>query len=195
MIPLLVATSNPGKLKEFKGLLSSKFLCDPLPPQTPIVVEDGTTYRENALKKAKGYFEKFQRAVLSDDSGLEVDSLQGAPGVDSATYGGENLTWPQRWALLNERLEAIAKDPPTARFRCVLCYYDGVGPAHFFEGTTEGTISLLPKGTEGFGYDPIFYSSELKKTLGEALPSEKARVSHRARAVSKFLTWASDNVS
>ncbi|MCX6102400.1 MAG: RdgB/HAM1 family non-canonical purine NTP pyrophosphatase [Proteobacteria bacterium] len=195
MISLLVATSNPGKLKEFKGLLSAKFLCVPLPLHTPVVVEDGTTYRENALKKAKGYFEIFQSAVLSDDSGLEVDSLQGAPGVDSATYGGENLTWPQRWALLNERLEAIAKAPSTARFRCVLCYYDGMGPAHFFEGTTEGTISLLPKGTEGFGYDPIFYSSELKKTLGEALPSEKARVSHRARAVSKFLTWASDNVS
>jgi XTP/dITP diphosphohydrolase len=192
---LLVATSNSGKLKEFNGLLNSKFICESLPPQTPVVVEDGKTYRENALKKAKGYFEIFRKPILSDDSGLEIDILKGAPGVDSAIYGGEDLAWPERWKFLYDELDKIKAINPTARFRCVLCYYDGVNPPQFFEATTEGHISTHPKGNQGFGYDPIFYSSELKKTLGVASAEEKAKVSHRARAVRKFLSWINNNDS
>jgi len=192
---LLVATSNSGKLKEFNGLLNSKFICESLPPQTPVVVEDGKTYCENALKKAKGYFEVFRKPILSDDSGLEIDVLKGAPGVDSAIYGGEDLAWPERWKFLYDELDKVKAIKPTARFRCVLCYYDGVNSAQFFEATTEGHISTHPKGNQGFGYDPIFYSSELEKTLGEATAEEKAKVSHRARAVRKFLSWINNNDS
>lgn len=195
MKSLLIATSNLGKLKEFKGLLGTQFVCESLPPETPTVLEDGRTYRENALKKAKGYFEIFRKPILSDDSGLEIDILKGAPGVDSAIYGGEGLTWPERWKFLYEELDKAKAIKSTARFRCVLCYYDGANSGQFFEATTEGHISLRPEGNQGFGYDPIFYSLELGKTLGEATVEEKAKVSHRARAVQKFLTWAHNNVS
>ncbi len=189
MTSLLVATSNQGKLKEFSELLKPLFQCDSLPANILAVVEDGRTYRENALKKAQGYFNMFCRPVLSDDSGLEVDVLNGAPGVDSAIYGGDNLSWSSRWDFLYSELGDSLKSKPLARFRCVLCYYDGVNEPQFFEATTEGCISSEPKGGHGFGYDPIFYSTELGKTLGEASPDEKSRISHRARAVQKFLTF------
>lgn len=195
MKSLLIATSNLGKLKEFKGLLGAQFVCESLPPETPVVVEDGKTYRENALKKAKGYFEMVKKPILSDDSGLEIDILKGAPGVDSAVYGGEGLTWSERWNFLYGELNKAKAINPTARFRCVLCYYDGVNSGQFFEATTEGHISPHPEGNQGFGYDPVFYSSELGKTLGEATAEEKAKVSHRARAVHKFLSWAHNNDS
>jgi len=189
LIPLLVATSNPGKLKEFSQLLRPMFLCESLPPNTFPVLEDGKTYRENALKKAEGYFKRFNKPVLSDDSGLEIDALGGAPGVDSAIYGGESISWPARWDFLYQQLGDLRQTNPLARFRCVLCYYDGVNPPRLFEATTEGHINSKPKGTGGFGYDPIFYSRELGKTLGEAGSDEKALISHRARAVKKFIDF------
>jgi XTP/dITP diphosphohydrolase len=192
---LLIATTNAGKLKEFQGLLRGHFQCEPLPAHVVAVVEDGKTYQENVLKKAKGYFELFKRPVLADDSGLELDCLNGAPGIDSAHYGGEKLTWKERWNFLFQELASLGISRPKARFRCVLCYYDGVVPPLFFEATTDGYIAQGPLGTEGFGYDPIFYSSDLGKTLGEATPSEKSLVSHRARAVKKFLDWFQDNVT
>jgi XTP/dITP diphosphohydrolase len=192
---LLIATSNQGKFKEFQSLLASTFLCEPLPPNTPVVLEDGKTYRENALKKARGYYEMFAGPVLADDSGIEVDGLGGAPGVDSATFGGKDLSWPERWNHLFQKLTQLSPTERAARFRCVLCYYDGSNPPQFFEGTTEGYIAHSAAGTQGFGYGPIFYSIDLGRTLGEADSIDKDRVSHRARAVKSFLEWFRKNVS
>ena len=189
MKSLLVATTNAGKFQEFSELLKPVFRCSTLSKDTPLVVEDGTTYKENALKKAKEYFERFKVPVLSDDSGLEVDVLGGAPGVSSAIFGGESLSWPDRWNFLYTQLGEHRLLRPSARFRCVLCYYDGVSSPRFFEATTEGCISPSPVGSSGFGYDPIFFSADLGKSLGEASLHEKGSVSHRARAAKKFLDF------
>ena len=132
---------------------------------------------------------KLGKAVLADDSGLEVDALDGLPGLDSANYGGVDISWPERWNYLFKNIDASRNKQRAARFRCVLCYYDGKNPPQYFEATTEGQIADGPKGIGGFGYDPIFWSSELGKTLGEASAEEKALVSHRARATKKFLEW------
>lgn len=192
---LLIATSNLGKFKEFESLLSPVFVCEPLPPKTPAPIEDGNTYRENAKKKAEAYFTIFRKPVLADDSGLEVDALGGAPGVDSADFGGEQISWQQRWDYLYQQLKKVEATQSPARFRCVLCYFDGIDKPHFFEATTEGYIASSPSGNQGFGYDPIFYSTDLLKTLGEASSAEKGRISHRARATQRFLDWFNNNVS
>lgn len=187
---LLFASSNKGKLEELRSyfrLHLPKLKClgpEDLGKQAPEVEETGTTYRENAWLKARAYFDLFGVPVLADDSGLEVDALNGGPGVLSARYGGADVTWPQRWAHLWKDLRGKA-EPWTARFRCVLCYFDGKTP-RYFEGTVEGCIIASAGGRSGFGYDPIFFSNDLKKTFGEATAAEKDRVSHRARALNEF---------
>jgi XTP/dITP diphosphohydrolase len=192
---LLLATSNPGKIGEFQALLSAHFLClSPGHPQVsslqaPEVTEDGATYFENALKKARAYQEVYRMPVLADDSGLEVDVLEGRPGVYSARFGGATISWEKRWQLLFAQLAGFSPDRWTGQFRAVLCYYDG-GLPHFFEGTTRGCLTAAPRGSEGFGYDPIFVSDDLAKTFAEASQEEKSRVSHRGKAVREFLSWA-----
>lgn len=193
---LLIATQNAGKLAEFRALLGARFECLALNDPhwrgivCPDVVEDGSTYFENCLKKAMTYFGKYRTPVLADDSGLEVDGLQGGPGIHSARFGGESLGWPQRWELMISHLRGQDTAAWRARFRCVLCYYDGQGVPVFFQATSEGHIVAEPKGQKGFGYDPIFFSDELGKTFAEASGPEKDRVSHRGRAVSAFLAAA-----
>lgn len=194
MKPLLIATSNQGKIAELKALLGGEFLCESADPRAPEVVEDGRTYCENAEKKARAFFSVYQLPVLSDDSGLEIDALNGEPGLYSARFGGVALSWPDRWKYVLSALQDVAEPFWTARFRAVLCYFDGK-KAHFFEGLTEGRIVAQPKGENGFGYDPIFYSTELGKTFGEASETEKSQVSHRARAAQHFLQWSLKNVS
>lgn len=199
MRTLLIATSNRGKTREFKRLLGDRFsILTPLDPpaiqkspKPPVVPETGETYFENALVKALRYFDAYKMPVLADDSGLEVDCLRGAPGVYSAIYGGEKISAAERWAHL---LDAIRKSgvpqPWTARFRSVVCYYDGKSVPWYAEGTCEGKILPEPVGTEGFGYDPIFWSAELGQGFGVAEEAAKNRVSHRARAVAEFLKAA-----
>lgn len=181
---LLLASSNAGKLKEFEGLIGDAFEVV-LAPHALEVIEDGETYFENALKKAMAYWAAFKTPVLSDDSGLEVDALGGRPGLYSARYGGEKIGWPERWAHLHGEL--AGKADWSARFRCVLCHYDGVSVPRFFQATAEGKIVAEPRGGKGFGYDPIFFSSDLGRTFGEATDAEKARVSHRALAAKVFV--------
>lgn len=188
LAPLLIATQNQGKLKEFRRLLDRHFTCSAL-SESFEVIENGKDYRENALIKANAFFEKFQIPVLADDSGLEVDALGGSPGLLSARFGGEALTWPERWSFLHAKLSGYPEETWTASFKCALCYFDGREAASFFEGSTAGKIVSNPRGDRGFGYDPIFYSPELQKTFGEAHPDEKERVSHRAHAIKKFLQW------
>lgn len=196
MSTLLLATSNRGKAKEFKKLLPANITllttADPAAvercPKPPKVPEIGTTYYENVLVKALRYFEAYRMPVLADDSGLEVDCLGGRPGVDSAVFGGESLSAAERWTLLlSEIRKTAAPQPWSARFRCVLCFYDGSTPPVFAQGTCEGKILPEPLGTEGFGYDPVFFSSELRQGFGVADEADKNRVSHRARAVQSFL--------
>lgn len=193
MKQVLISTSNAGKIKELSALLGGRFeVLSPVHARFhdktfPKVVEDGETYFENALRKAMAFYKVYQVPVLSDDSGLEVDCLNGAPGVISADYGGEKLSWWERWQVLLKNVSTFPPEQRTARFRCVLCYYDGTGVPIFFQGTTEGRIAAEPKGDRGFGYDPIFYSTALNKTFGEADATEKMHVSHRAHAVAAFL--------
>ncbi|MEZ4750716.1 MAG: RdgB/HAM1 family non-canonical purine NTP pyrophosphatase [Bdellovibrionota bacterium] len=187
--PLLIATTNKGKLAEFKLYLDGVVECagasDPLE-----VDEDGTTYWENALKKALRFYEKFQRPVLSDDSGLEVDVLNGVPGVYSARYGGLDISWEARWAHLYQEIAATgAVGPHTGAFVCVLCYYDGRNPPVFFQGKATGQVVEPPRGDQGFGYDPIFESRLLRKTFAEMNPKEKQTASHRGEALRQFSVW------
>jgi XTP/dITP diphosphohydrolase len=196
MSVVLLATSNRGKAKEFKKLLQGHFnlvtTSDPPAiercPTPPRVPETGTTYFENVLVKALRYFEIYRLPVLADDSGLEVDCLSGRPGVDSAILGGETLSAAERWAvLLAEIRRSKVPQPWTARFRSVLCFYDGKSVPVFAHGTSEGRILPEPLGTEGFGYDPVFFSSELGQGFGVASEVDKNRVSHRAKAVQSLL--------
>lgn len=194
MPTLFLATSNLGKIGEFRDLLKGFTLTHPSQAEfesltPPEVVEDGLTYYENALKKALRYFEMYRRPVLADDSGIEVDALYGAPGVNSAYFGGEKISWAERWQHLWKQLSGVPQGEWTARFRAVLCYYDGQNPPRFFEGVTEGKVLPTPRGNDGFGYDPIFFSKDLGKSFGEASALEKHRASHRARAVQAFLEW------
>jgi XTP/dITP diphosphohydrolase len=188
LIPLLIATHNPHKLIEFEKLLSSLFSCEQADPSWPTPRETGTTYRENAEIKARSLWAHSKRPCLADDSGLEIDSLKGEPGVHSADFGGENISWSARWNYVYAKLAATGEKKHLARFRCVLCYFDGKVPL-FFEGVTEGEIASTPKGAKGFGYDPIFYSYALKTTFGEAADEQKAAVSHRAAAAQKLLSY------
>lgn len=194
-LPLLLASTNRGKITEFESLLSSVLKCaSPLSKEfatvaIPNVVEDGATYYENALKKALAFQKIFRVPVLSDDSGLEVDVLGGRPGVHSARYGGEKISWTERWNHLYGELQGHNIGERTARFRCVLCYFDGKKVPQFFEGVAEGRITDRPQGSQGFGYDPLFFSPVLNKTFGQATKEEKDLVSHRSEAVRRFIAW------
>lgn len=192
-LPLIIATTNPGKLEEFRLLLSSLFDCHPFAPLS--VKENGTSYRENALKKAFAYFKSAQLPTLADDSGLEIDALGSRPGIESARYGGEALSFPERWELLWKELKNVHHKKWHATFRCVLCYVDSKQDPHYFEGITRGLLLPSPAGKGGFGYDPIFYSDELCKSFGDATSSEKQLASHRAKACQQFLHWANANLT
>ena len=146
------------------------------------MVEDGATYADNALLKARSYAARSGLLTLADDSGLEVDALGGAPGVRSARYAGEDASDAQRCALLLRNLEGVPDEARTARFRCVIALAWPDGRTALAEGVCDGRISQALSGAHGFGYDPIFFVPEYGRTMAE-LPSEvKNRISHRARA-------------
>ena len=192
MNSLLLATTNPGKIKEFKKLLAGRVPCREAYEPIPKIIEDGKTYQENALKKAQAFYEIYQGPVLADDSGLEVDVLRGQPGIHSARFGGENIDWTERFAFLFTKLSDYPPDLWTARFRCVLCLYSSQG-TQFFEETCEGKIVPVPSGANGFGYDPLFFSFDLNKTFGDASEAEKSQVSHRAKAIRALGHWLEKN--
>jgi len=193
-LSLILASSNPGKLKEFHTLLAPVIEVVPADERAPFVVEDGSSYQENALKKAQAYHKVYSCTVLADDSGLEIDVLHGAPGIFSARFGGEGISWNERFKKLYQELKTFPPKTWTARFRCVLCLYLKDSPPIFFEGVCEGMIVPSAQGHAGFGYDPIFFSSELKKTFGQAKENEKGLISHRARACFAVKRWAEKNL-
>ena len=186
---LLVATQNPGKKREYRELLASLEAEIRFPDDLGLhldVREDGTTYAQNARKKAERYARASGLLTLADDSGLEVDALEGAPGIHSARYAAG--TDADRVEALLDELRGVPWDDRTARFRCVLVI---VLPAdddvYQVEGICEGVIAREPRGEHGFGYDPVFYLPEHGSTMAELPEEEKNRISHRARAVQSAL--------
>jgi XTP/dITP diphosphohydrolase len=154
----------------------------PIPPMPP---EGGESFQENASRKAEAVAQASGNLALADDSGLEVDALGGQPGVLSARFGGSQATDAERNARLLDLLREIPSDRRTARFRCVVAVADPGGALHVAEGVCEGRIALEPRGSRGFGYDPVFEIPSLGKTFAELDPEIKNRLSHRARAMAK----------
>jgi XTP/dITP diphosphohydrolase len=186
---LLVATRNRGKLAELERLLGGLDLelctLDDV-GDTHEVVEDGATFEANAIKKAREHAERNQLPTLADDSGLEVDALDGAPGVISARYAGVDGSAAVRDPANNQKLlaalEAVYHPHRSARFRCVLALVTPSGQIRTARGAVEGQIIRTPRGTMGFGYDPLFIPVGETRTMAELPAGVKNRISHRARA-------------
>ncbi len=186
MDKLLIATTNRGKQREYEQLLGDLGIELTWPDAIGVVLdvpETGSTYLENARLKAEAYAAASGLWTLADDSGLEVDALGGEPGVHSARYGEPGYSDEQRHQLLLSRMENVRQwGRRTARFRCVIALVSPAGDCYWTEGVLEGMISYSPRGSQGFGYDPIFYLPDLDQTVAELPPETKNRLSHRARA-------------
>lgn len=183
---LLLASRNPKKLKEIKEILDTPGLelVSALDvPGTPEVEEDGVTFQDNATKKAVTLARTTGLWALADDSGLEVDALNGAPGVHSARYAGE----PVKYAANNRKLLSALQGEANrrARFRCVLALASPQGDVRLVEGVCEGVIADAPRGRKGFGYDPLFVPEGHTRTFAEMDAEEKNRLSHRGRALAR----------
>jgi XTP/dITP diphosphohydrolase len=193
---VIVASGNPGKLREFNQLFAGSPIDLVSPKDLEIhldVEESGATYLENAMLKAKAYASASGLPSLADDSGVEVDALGGAPGVRSARYGGPGLDDAGRVKLVLEQLRGCRDEQRGARFRCLLVLCPQGQEPIVAEGTCEGRIAWAPRGTRGFGYDPIFLLPQLGRTMAELEEQEKNRLSHRAVAVRRlFELLASD---
>lgn len=182
---LLLATNNPGKLHELIPLLGDLPLHIVTPQALGLhldVEETGTTYTENACLKAAGFAQASGLLTLADDSGLEVDALNGAPGVYSARYAGTAASDADRRAKLMDVLRQVPA-PRQARFRCVVAIAQPGGAIECFEGVCEGEIILEERGANGFGYDPVFYIPDHGCTMAELPAAVKNQMSHRARAI------------
>jgi len=186
MTTLLIATHNRGKLREYRDLLRDVPVQLTYLDEVGIhvdVPETGRTFAENAVQKALAYARMSGLLTLADDSGLEVDALGGAPGVHSARYAGPDASDADRVRKLLTVLRGVPSEARSARFRCVIALATPEGDVYTADGTVEGIIADTPRGTHGFGYDPVFYLPELGCTMAELPPAEKNRISHRARAV------------
>jgi len=198
---VLIATSNPGKLRDFSGAAAQHGITIASLPDfgsLPDVSEDGATFEANARKKAEHY-SRFApgEIVLADDSGLEVDALGGEPGVFSARYAfmgcdvapDREQADPMNNQLLLRGLEGLPEERRSARFVCLIAAARDGETLATFRGEAPGRILDAPRGSGGFGYDPLFYFPALGKTFAELTPEEKAKVSHRGAAFRKFLEW------
>ena len=184
---LLIATTNPHKIREFHEILVGL----PYELVTPLdlglsfdVEETGTTFAENAALKATAWADATGMLALADDSGLEIDALGGEPGIFSARWAGEDVSYEERFRILLTRLADVPAERRTARYRAAIAVAEPapVGLRGVVEGTLEGQIAFAPAGSGGFGYDPIFYVPEAQRTVGQMSAEEKHRISHRARA-------------
>ena len=185
---LLLATNNPGKVREYRELLGGIPFAIATPTSENLegeVDETGSTFEENALLKARHFAQASSLLTLADDSGLEVDALNGDPGIRSARYGGPGLTDEERVALLLSETSEVPWEQRTARFRCVIALIWPSGDEATVEGSCEGYIAYEPKGTNGFGYDPVFFYPELDRTFAELDSATKHRLSHRGQAARK----------
>jgi XTP/dITP diphosphohydrolase len=185
---LIVASGNSHKVGEIKALLKgipfSIFSLEKY-PNVPEIEETGNTYQENALLKAVQVSNMTGCWALGDDTGLEVEAIGGQPGLYSARFAGEGVTFKEN----NDKLLGLLKDVPEekrkANFYCVMALAEPTGKTHVVEGKVSGRISMDPRGEQGFGYDPLFFLPELNKTFAEMNPAEKNKFSHRARALEK----------
>jgi XTP/dITP diphosphohydrolase len=185
---LLIGTRNNGKIREIQLLLAAMpFLRMRNLAEFPTageVEETGLTFSDNAILKARSYARQTGLWALADDSGLEVDALGGAPGIYSARYGGAGATDGERIERLLEELSPFARQERRARFICAIAIADGEGQvANLSVGKCEGLIAQAPRGTQGFGYDPIFIPDGFEQTFGELMPEIKEKISHRALAL------------
>lgn len=188
MQTLLIATNNQGKVREFQELLRGLPYELVTPKDLGIkldVEESGKTYQENARIKAVAFAKASGLLTLADDSGLEVDALNGEPGLKSSRYAGEGASDKQRVEFLLSKLKNVTEMQRSARFRCVIALSSADGQIEYCEGICEGIITSAPRGGEGFGYDPIFYFPELKQTMAELPAATKNQISHRACAAAK----------
>jgi XTP/dITP diphosphohydrolase len=190
--PLLLATSNQGKVRELADLLRPLRIEVVTPRDLGLrleLAETGTTFAENARLKAEAFAVRTGRASLADDSGLVVDALGGEPGVRSARYGGPGLDDAGRVKLLLERLRDIPPHERGARFAAALALARPGRPTIEFDGVVEGLIAREPRGTGGFGYDPVFIYPPAGQTFAEMTSGAKAAVSHRGRAMRQFIEY------
>jgi len=202
---VLIATSNPGKLRDFAGAAAAfgvEIASIPNFASLPAVIEDGATFEANARKKAEAYSRYVPgEIVLADDSGLEVDALGGAPGVHTARYAAEephlannNTEDEANNARLLRELKDIPPEKRTARFVCVIAAARDGNILGIFRGQAEGVILHAPRGQNGFGYDPLFYFPSIQKTFAELSAQEKAQYSHRGAAFREFLRWSGSHI-
>lgn len=188
---LLIATTNQGKLREIRDLLAGvpvNLLTLADRPPVPVPEETGETFAENARQKARYYAAATGLVTVAEDSGLEIDALGGAPGVHSARFGGEDSTYPEKFALIYEGLRQAGVATSPARFVCAIAVADGDRIVYETRGVVEGEIAPAPRGEGGFGYDPVFFYPPFGTTLAEA-GTRKSEVSHRGTAFRALRTW------
>lgn len=193
MKEIVIATTNSGKLKEIKKIfadLNIKLLSLSDFPEITEIIEDGNSFEENAEIKARTVFEKTGIPAVGDDSGLVVDQLGGAPGIYSARYSGEGATYESNNIFLLKKLQ-IFPEPHLAKFVCAAVFFDG-GIKIIKRGEVNGKIIMSPRGTNGFGYDPVFVPDNSDLTLAEISIEEKNKFSHRAIAFRKMKTALED---
>ncbi len=190
MKELIVASRNKGKVREIKELLSNlPFKVSSLLdyPHIPEIIEDGKTYRANALKKAREVALATGKICMSDDSGIEVKALDNAPGIYSARFAGEGASEKARNKKLFKMLKDVPMSKRQARYRCVIALVNAKGEElGFVQGTCSGFVTTKDIGTNGFGFDSLFLLKRYNKTFGQLPPELKAKISHRARALKKF---------
>ncbi|CAM3750398.1 XTP/dITP diphosphatase [Mesobacillus zeae] len=189
MNEVIIATKNKGKAKEFERIFNArgfdvKTLLDY--PEAPDIEETGATFEENAILKAESASDRLGKMVIADDSGLEVDALGGRPGIYSARYAGTEKNDDANIDKVLDELKDVPAAERTARFRCVLAVSIPGGGTQTFSGSCEGRILPERRGTNGFGYDPVFYADEMNRSMAELEPAEKNKISHRARALEKL---------
>ena len=196
MTVLVVATTNQGKLREIRELLSGvpvdlRTLSD-FPP-VPAPDETGETFADNARQKALYYAAATGHLTVAEDSGLEIDAMGGAPGVQSARFGGEESSYPEKFALIYAALARAQVTTSPARFVCALALAEGDSVLFESRGTVEGRIAPEPRGDGGFGYDPIFFYPPFNCTLAEVPGPSKSTISHRGAAFRQLGEWLKQN--
>lgn len=193
MKEIIIATRNKGKVNEFinffepYGIKVQSLL--EIAEQLPDIEETGASFEENATLKAEQIASLLNRPVLADDSGLVVDALHGAPGIYSARYAGEEKSDEANNQKLLNNLQGVPQDKRTARFVCVLAIAVPGEETMLYRGVCEGKITLHPKGTNGFGYDPLFIPHGYQQTMAELDATEKNQISHRSNAMKQLKNW------
>lgn len=197
METVIIASTNQGKLKEFKELMKGlsvevKSLKDF--PEIGDIEENGTSFAENAYIKAKAVFDATGCLSIADDSGLEVDALDGAPGIYSARYAGEEKNDTANNEKLLSEMNAVSDENRGAQFHCAIVAIDQNGTRYDAEGIVRGHILRTPQGENGFGYDPLFYIEEFGRTTAELSMDEKNKISHRGQAVRQIVEILKEKV-